>query len=68
MVRRHHSLTIINAGTLRSDHEPGFAAIDFVRERVCFWNIIDRQTAIPCDELPLTSDSGGEVRASAVCP
>ena len=54
MVRRHHSLTIINAGTLRRDHEPCFAAIDFVRERVRFWNIIDRRTATPSDEFPMS--------------
>lgn len=42
-VRRLRSLTIMNAGTLRSDHQPVFAEIDFECGLVQFWEIIDRQ-------------------------
>lgn len=34
MVRAFPGVTIINAGTLRSDHEPGFLEIDFAEEAV----------------------------------
>lgn len=51
MVRRFESLTIINAGTLRRDHSPCFAAIDFDRSQVRYWDILDQQTAVPADEF-----------------
>ena len=51
MVRRHKSLTIINAGTLRRDHDPCFAAIDFERAQVFFWNILNQQNAVPSDSV-----------------
>ena len=53
MVRQHGSLTIINAGTLRRDHNPCFAAIDFDQKLVRFWDILDYQTAVPCGDIPL---------------
>lgn len=44
MVRSYQSLTVINAGTLRRDHNPCFAAIDFSDDRVVFWDVVDQQT------------------------
>lgn len=41
MVRQWRSLTIINAGTLRRDHDPCFAAIDFARGLVTFWDVLN---------------------------
>lgn len=66
MVRHFHSLTIINAGTLRRDHAPCFAAINFERGSVTFWEILHEtavsdpydlalyQTWAPGDERPST--------------
>lgn len=53
MVRPCGPLTLVNAGTLRRDHAPCFAAIDFQMQRVQFWDIVDQQTAIPGDDIPL---------------
>lgn len=44
MVRRYQSLTMINAGTLRRDHNPCFAAIDFRAEQFIFWDIWNQKT------------------------
>ena len=51
MVRRFADLTIINAGTLRRDHSPCFAAIDFERHYVMFWDIVDQKSAVPTDAV-----------------
>jgi predicted phosphodiesterase len=53
MVRQFESLTIINAGTLRRDHNPCFAVIDFEQSQVRYWDILDQQTAVPADEFPI---------------
>ncbi len=38
MVRRFDHLTVINAGTLKRDHDPGFVMVDFARGEV---NLLD---------------------------
>lgn len=45
MVRAFGSMIIINGGTLRSDHEPCFAEIDFELELVSFWLILNGRFA-----------------------
>lgn len=54
MVRKYRSLTIINAGTLRRDHDPCFAAIDLEQRSVIFWDIRDQTTAIRGNEFELS--------------
>lgn len=53
MVRHFQSLTIINAGTLRRDHDPCFAAINFDHGTVTFWNILNETTLGDRYELAL---------------
>lgn len=53
MVRRFRSITIVNAGTLRRDHNPCFASVDFERSEVRYWDIVDQETAILSAALEL---------------
>ena len=53
MVRNYQSLTIINAGTLRRDHDPCFAAIDFERAVVTYWDLVDQTTISMSAELAI---------------
>lgn len=41
MVRHFGNLTVINAGTLKQEHEPGFLAIDFVQQFVQFYKFFE---------------------------
>ena len=41
MVRKFQNITIINAGTLRRDHEPGFLIIDFRNKIINFLKFIE---------------------------
>lgn len=54
MVRPYQSLTIINAGTLRRDHNPCFAAIDLEQRAVTFWDIRDQGVAVRSNEIALS--------------
>jgi predicted phosphodiesterase len=53
MVRRYRSLALINAGTLRRDHDPCFAGINFQSRQIQYWNIRDQTAAIPGDHIPI---------------
>ncbi len=53
MVRSYQSLTIINAGTLRRDHDPCFSVIDFERGRVTYWDLLDLTTISQSAELAI---------------
>ena len=53
MVRNYQSLTIINAGTLRRDHDPCFAMIDFERSCVTYWDLADLTTFSVSAELAI---------------
>ncbi|HEY4262070.1 MAG TPA: metallophosphoesterase family protein [Schlesneria sp.] len=53
MVRPYQSLTIINAGTLRRDHDPCFAAIDLEQRIATFWDIRDQVTAVRTSEIAM---------------
>ncbi len=55
MVRHFKSITIINAGTLRRDHDPGFAVADFESGRVDFWNLIDQCEVARAKSVALTA-------------
>lgn len=46
MVRRYGELLIVNAGTLRRDHNPCFAAIDFAQKQVTYWDILNQTSAV----------------------
>jgi putative phosphoesterase len=51
MVRTYGSLTLINAGTLRRKHDPCFAAIDFEKRQVRYWNVVDARETVPAEWL-----------------
>lgn len=53
MVRQHHSFTIINAGTLRRDHQPCFAAIDFGQGCVSYWDVLPGPEAVLVEQVSL---------------
>lgn len=53
MARRYGPLTMINAGTLRRDHNPCFGAIDFETHEVRFWDIVDQSKAVPAGTISL---------------
>jgi predicted phosphodiesterase len=48
MVRHFGGLTIVNAGTLRADHDPCCGMLDFQTETVTFWDLdVDGNTRQP---------------------
>lgn len=54
MVREIYGLTVINAGTLRQDHQPGFLIVDFDRGFVQSYNLNPTDRAItPGKQVPL---------------
>lgn len=53
MVCNYQSLTIINAGTLRRDHDPCFALIDFELSCVTYWDLADLTEFSISAELPI---------------
>lgn len=55
MVRRYGSVVIVNAGTLRRDHNPCFAAVDFDQEQVLFWDIPNQTTVVPAATVSCAS-------------
>jgi putative phosphoesterase len=60
MVRRIDHLTIINAGTLFSDHEPGFLIVDFAANVVRLYDLQgDRVVAGASMRLPTSTSQAG---------
>ncbi|MGL5063522.1 MAG: metallophosphoesterase family protein [Microcoleus sp.] len=57
MVRHFGNLTIINAGTLKQGYEPGFVAIDFVRQLVQFYKFVEDGAIEPAEKISLTASS-----------
>jgi predicted phosphodiesterase len=53
MVRRCGSLTIVNAGTLRRDHQPCVTIIDFAARRVQYFNVVGLTRIVPGEEVDL---------------
>lgn len=53
MVRRIEGLTVINAGTLRRDHQPRCAVVDFVRCTVTWFAVNGTDDVVPIGENAL---------------
>jgi len=47
MIRTVGDLTILNAGTLRADHQPGFLVVDFDAGAVQFYDLCPNRTFTP---------------------
>ena len=64
MVRHFGNLTIINAGTLKHEHEPGFLVIDFVQQFVQFYKFLGESAIEESEKVSLTGVScdGGFTR------
>ncbi|MEG4207720.1 metallophosphoesterase family protein [Microcoleus sp. Pol7_A1] len=65
MVRHFGNLTIINAGTLKYEHEPGFLVIDFVQQFVQFYKFFENAGIEEAERVSLTAvscDLGGFTR------
>ncbi|NQE37165.1 metallophosphoesterase family protein [Microcoleus asticus] len=65
MVRHFGNLTIINAGTLKHEHEPGFLVIDFVQQFVQFYKFFEDAGIEEAERVSLTAvscDLGGFTR------
>lgn len=55
MVRNFGKLTIINAGTLKREHEPGFLLIDFVQQFVQFFKFFEDFMIEDAEKVSLTT-------------
>lgn len=65
MVRHFGKLTIINADTLKHEHEPGFLVIDFVQQFVQFYKFLGDDAIEEAQKVSLTAvncDRGGFTR------
>jgi predicted phosphodiesterase len=65
MVRHFGKLTIINAGTLKHEHEPGFLVINFVQQFVQFYKFLGDDAIEEAERVSLTAvscDRGGFTR------
>lgn len=64
MVRHFGNLTIINAATLKHEHEPGFLVIDFVQQFVQFYKFLGESAIEEAEKVSLTGVScdGGFTR------
>ena len=55
MVRYFGNLTIINAGTLKYEHNPGFLVIDFVQQFVQFYKFFGDSAIEEAERVSLTA-------------
>ncbi|MEG3989897.1 hypothetical protein QUA13_22550 [Microcoleus sp. S28C3] len=55
MVRHFGNLTIINAGTLKYEHEPGFLVIDFVQQFIQFYKFLGESALEEAERVSLTA-------------
>jgi predicted phosphodiesterase len=54
MVRAFPGVSVINAGTLRADHEPCFLEVDFIGESVTVFEFAaDGASLLPANRVPL---------------
>lgn len=51
MVRKFEHLTVINAGTLKSIHQPCFVTVDFNSKQVRFFDILENLEIQPSDRV-----------------
>ena len=57
MVRHFGGLTVINAGTLKHEHEPGFLVIDFAQQFVQFYKFVEYYLIEEAQKVILTTVS-----------
>lgn len=57
MVRKFHNITIINAGTLKREHQPCFLIVDFIKKIVYFFAITKNNIVEEIEKIHLSKES-----------